>query len=99
MLRNRAAAAEKLEFWDAVVADVGRALEVDAAAGEPVSVKALLRRAAAHERLGATAAAAADYRAAVELKPPNVEDLVAKLAALEPPASGGSKKKRKPRKK
>ena len=69
MLRNRAAAHEKLQKWSAVEADASAALKADAAAGEPVSAKALLRRAAALVQLSRPedAITAADGLA---LKPP-----------------------------
>ena len=85
VLRNRAAAHEKLQKWSAVEADASAALKADAAAGEPVSAKALLRRAAALVQLSRVEDAVAAYRAALELNPPNAEAIKKALAALEPP--------------
>ena len=85
VLRNRAAAHEKLSDWINVEADAAASLKADAAAGEPVSAKALLRRAAALEHLKRPADAIAAYRAALDLKPPNADAIKKALAALEPP--------------
>lgn len=82
ILRNRAAAHEKLGDWKAVEADATAALDADAAAGAPVFAKALLRRARACQERGATADAARDYRAALALAPPNADAISAALAAL-----------------
>jgi len=71
--------------WSDVEADASAALKADAAAGEPVSAKALLRRAAALEHLKRPADAIAAYRAALDLKPPNADAIKKALAALEPP--------------
>ena len=77
-----------------VTAQATAALDLDAAVGEAPSLKALLRRAAAHERRGAPASAATDYAAALALDPPNAAEIRAKVDALPAP-----KKKRRNRKK
>ena len=85
VLRNRAAAHEKLQKWSAVEADAAASLKADAAAGEPVSAKALLRRAAALQQLSRAEDAIAAYTDALELNPPNAEAIKKALAALEKP--------------
>ena len=85
VLRNRAAAHEKLQKWSQVEADASAALKADAAAGEPVSAKALLRRAAALVQLSRVEDAIAAYQAALDLNPPNAEAIKKALAALEKP--------------
>ena len=67
------------------IRDRSAALKADAAAGEPVSAKALLRRAAALEHLKRPGDAIDAYRAALELKPPNADAIKKALAALKPP--------------
>ena len=83
VLRNRTAAHEKLSDWINVEADAAASLKADAAAGEPVSAKALLRRAAALVQLSRPEDAVAAYQAALALKPPNAEAIKKALAALE----------------
>ena len=85
VLRNRAAAHEKMSKWSDVEADASAALKADAAAGEPVSAKALLRRAAALVQLSRVEDAIKAYTAALELKPPNADAIKEALAALKPP--------------
>ena len=85
VLRNRAAAHEKLSKWSEVENDAKAALDADAAAGEPVSAKALLRRAAALVQLSRPEDAVAAYQAALALKPPNADAIKKALAALEKP--------------
>ena len=85
VLRNRAAAHEKLQKWSDVENDAAAALKADQVAGEPVSAKALLRRAAALVQLSRVEDAVAAYRAALELNPPNAEAIKKALAAIEPP--------------
>jgi tetratricopeptide (TPR) repeat protein len=85
VLRNRAAAHEKLQKWSAVEADASAALKADAAAGEPVSAKALLRRAAALVQLSRVEDAIAAYQAALALNPPNADAIKKALATLEKP--------------
>ena len=85
MLRNRAAAHEKMSKWSDVEADASAALKADAAAGEPVSAKALLRRAAALVQLSRPEDAVTAYTDALALKPPNADAIKKALAALEKP--------------
>ena len=85
VLRNRTAAHEKLSDWINVEADAAASLKADAAAGEPVSAKALLRRAAALVQLSRPEDAITAYTAALELKPPNADAIEEALAALEKP--------------
>ena len=85
VLRNRAAAHEKLQKWSDVETDASAALKADAAAGEPVSAKALLRRAAALVQLSRVEDAIAAYQAALALNPPNAEAIKKALAALDKP--------------
>ena len=68
-----------------VEADAAASLKADAAAGEPVSAKALLRRAAALVQLSRVEDAIKAYTAALELKPPNAAAIEEALAALKPP--------------
>ncbi|KAJ1447912.1 ubiquitin-conjugating enzyme/RWD-like protein [Pelagophyceae sp. CCMP2097] len=103
ILRNRAAAAEKLGDDAAVVRDCSAALALEAEVGDAPSLKALRRRAAAYERLGQPAAAARDYEAALAVAP--APDLSARLAALATADAAGTaeaagkKKKQKKKKK
>ena len=85
VLRNRAAAHEKLSKWPEVENDAAASLKADAAAGEPVSAKALLRRAAALVQLSRVEDAIAAYKAALVLNPPNAEAIKKALAALDTP--------------
>ena len=85
VLRNRAAAHEKLQKWSDVENDAAASLKADAAAGEPVSAKALLRRAAALVQLSRPADAVAAYQAALALNPPNADAIKKALAAIETP--------------
>ena len=85
VLRNRAAAHEKLQKWSEVENDAKAALDADAAAGEPVSAKALLRRAAALVQLSRVEDAVAAYQAALALNPPNADAIKKALAAIETP--------------
>ena len=85
VLRNRAAAHEILQKWSEVENDASAALKADAAAGEPVSAKALLRRAAALVQLSRPEDAIGAYQAALALNPPNAEAIKKALAALEKP--------------
>ena len=82
VLRNRAAAHEKLSDWINVEADAAASLKADAAAGEPVSAKAILRRAAALVQLSRVDDAIKAYTDALELNPPNADAIKKALAAL-----------------
>ena len=85
VLRNRAAAHEKLQKWSDVENDAAASLKADAAAGEPVSAKALLRRAAALVQLSRVEDAIGAYNAALALNPPNADAIKKALAALDKP--------------
>lgn len=65
LLRNRAAAYEKLGDFESVVRDCDAAIKIDKDVGEPPSFKALARRANAYERLGRPLEAVADIELAL----------------------------------
>lgn len=80
LLRNRAAAHEKLGDFEAVVRDCDAAINIDKDVGEPPSFKALVRRANAYERLGRPHEAVADIEQALRAADDSVPE--AKLLDL-----------------
>ncbi|KAJ8607076.1 hypothetical protein CTAYLR_009903 [Chrysophaeum taylorii] len=106
LLRNRAAAYERLGDHARVVADCAAALAIDADVGEPVSFKALVRRAAAYENLGRPRDAIADLEKAISLEGQDdnkLQDARRKLemitAAHDAATTDSEKNKRKNKKK